>query len=271
MRIAPLPSSSLAPPAISEAADYLHRARVQGREVERLTLRHPELNLHDAYLIQDAGIERRAQSGEKVIGLKMGLTSKAKREQMKLDSPIYGVLTEPMRVRETFPLKGSIHPKIEPEIAFVMAKELSGFISQQQALAAVSGVGAAMEILDSRFIGFKYFSLPDVVADNSSSSHFVMSDRLIPPSELSVDALATLAMDMQVNGISAQKAVASEISGNPLQSIVQLCEILQQRGRVLPAGSIVLAGAATQAVELETGMHVRLVVERLGEVSVLAA
>jgi 2-oxo-3-hexenedioate decarboxylase len=268
MHIAPLPPLSLSAAEIAAAAEYLTKARQEAREVERLTVRHPELNLADAYAIQDVGIEHRVQRGEKVIGLKMGLTSKAKREQMKLESPIYGVLTDQMRARDVFSLAGTIHPKIEPEVAFLIGRELSGAITMQEALAACEGVAAAMEILDSRFVGFKYFSLPDVVADNSSSSCFVMSDRLVSPTALSVEQLAGIELDMRVNGTTAQKASSAAISGNPLMSIVQLCEILAQRGRVLPKGSIVLAGAATQAVQLEDGMAVSLSAGVLGEVDV---
>ncbi len=266
--IAALPPPSLSEAELDAAAEFLHLARLEGREVERLTVKYPGLNLGDAYAIQDRGIARREANKEKIIGLKMGLTSKAKREQMNLDSPIYGVLTNVMRVRDVFTLKGSIHPKIEPEIAFVIGQELSGDISLEQALEACTGVTSAMEILDSRFIGFKYFSLPDVVADNSSSSMFVMGEKLTPPSALTVKKLAHFVMDMQVNGKSVQSAKSSEISGNPLQSIVQLCAILAQRGRKLPAGSIVLAGAATQAVQLEPDMRVKLTVEVLGDTAV---
>lgn len=271
MQIAPLPPPSLSARELQEAADYLQRARLDAREVERITVRHAGLNLGDAYAIQDAGIERRSAAGEKVIGLKMGLTSKAKREQMNLDSPIYGVLTDRMRVRDTFELKGKIHPKIEPEVAFVIGQELSGKPSLEQALAACSSIHCAMEILDSRFVGFKYFSLPDVVADNSSSAFFVLGEKAVSPKDVTVEQLAQIELDMRVNGTTAQKALASEISGNPLMSIVQLCEILAQRSKRLPAGSIVLAGAATQAVQLEAGMRVSLNAGALGEVAVAVA
>jgi 2-oxo-3-hexenedioate decarboxylase len=271
MQLAPLPPPSLSADAIAAAAAHLNDARLQAREVERLTVGHPSLNLGDAYEIQDAGLALRVVAGENVIGLKMGLTSKAKREQMKLDSPIYGVLTDRMRVRETYSLAGTIHPKIEPEVAFVIGRDLEGAITVEQALAACDGIYAAMEILDSRFVGFKYFSLPDVVADNSSSSMFVMSERKVSPSALTVEALAQIPLDMRVNGTSAQKALSAEISGNPLLSIVQLCAILAQRGRGLTKGSIVLAGAATQAVQLERGMVVSLDAGVLGELSVQIA
>jgi 2-oxo-3-hexenedioate decarboxylase len=259
---------------IQQAARYLDQARLDAREVARLTEKYPELTMPDAYLIHDEGIRFRVAQGEKVIGLKMGLTSKAKREQMNLKSPCYGTLTDKMQLQDgdTLSLEGSIHPKIEPEIAFITARELSASELRKApdplaaALAACSHLCAAMEILDSRFVGFKYFSLPDVVADNSSSSLFILSGKLHLPGEFTAPELATLAMDLQVGGKTAQRDLSAAISGNPLQSLIQLCELLEERGQRLPAGSIVLAGAATQAVQLEPGMKVRLEVARLGAV-----
>lgn len=258
---------SLRAEQISEMAQYLDQAMLQAREVERLTVRCPDLSIADAYRVQDAGIALRVARGERRVGLKMGLTSEAKRRQMNLKSPCYGVLTDQMQVEEasTFKLAGKIHPKIEPEIAFLIAKDLQGPISEAQALDACSGVCAAMEILDSRYVGFKYFSLPDVVADNSSSSYFVMGRTILPPL---VADWSSLQMVMSVNGEPVQTARSSEISGDPVRSIVQLCELLHERGLVLPAGSVVLAGAATQAVQLAPGMTVKLSVEKLGELSI---
>lgn len=252
---------------IQEFARYLDQATLDAREVERLTLKHPDLSLPDSYRIMDAGIRMRLARGERQVGLKMGLTSEAKRKQMDLDSPIYGVLTNAMKIDEgsTYSLKGQIHPRIEPEIAFLIRKEIRGRVTAEQALEACSGVCAAMEILDSRYLNFKYFSLPDVIADNSSSSHFVLGRNILPPKAAD---WANLEMTMEVNGKPAQSAMSNAISGNPVQSLVQLCELLTERGQSLPAGSIVLAGAATQAVPLEPGMEVNLRVQELGSLRI---
>lgn len=261
---------SLKPEQILELARYLDQGMLEARELERITVKFADLELADAYRIQDGGISLRKARGEKQIGLKMGLTSEAKRQQMNLKAPCYGVLTDKMRIEEgsVFALQGKIHPKIEPEIAFIIRDELKGRVTREQALGACQSVCAAMEILDSRYIGFKYFSLPDVVADNSSSSFFILSRETLPP-----DAAdwADLEMVMEVNGRPAQSARSSEISGDPVLSIVQLCDLLAERGLALPAGSIVLAGAATQAVQLEPGMEIRLKVQKLGEASIRIA
>ncbi len=248
----------------------LHTARLEAREVERLTADAPNLSLDDAYAVQEAGVRLRLHDGERQVGLKMGLTSEAKRKQMSLDSPVYGVLTDRMQLSDggTLPLKGTIHPKIEPEVAFQIARELRGTISIEQAAEACSGVAAAMEILDSRYRGFKYFSLPDVVADNSSSFLFVVSNQWRPLAGLALDRLK---MTMSVNGEPKQSADSNAISGHPLISIVQLCELLARRNRALPAGSIVMAGAATVAEVLRPGDKIELTVDGLGSVSVTAS
>ncbi len=256
------------PPSTVDAgvlARELDAARRTGREVERLTLAHPSLSMGEAYAVMDAGIALRQTEGERVIGLKMGLTSEAKRRQMGLDAPIYGVLTDAMLVQNVFRLAGALHPKIEPEIAFRFEAELRGRPDRRAVLAACTGVCAAMEILDSRYRDFKYFSLPDVVADNASSSHFVLSQTWSDPAGLQ---LTELLMEMSVNGEVRQSARANAISGDPVRSVVQLCELLDGRGRTVPAGSIVLAGAATVAEPLHGGEVVELRVERLAPVRI---
>ena len=254
---------------VQQLAQQLHDARLARQERPRLTEATPELDVGSAYRVMRAGRALRLAAGEAVVGYKMGLTSQAKREQMNLPSPCYGVLTDRMRVADggTFAVAGGIHPKIEPEIAFRTARALRGRVTREEALDACDGVCAAMEILDSRYVGFKYFSLPDVVADNSSSSHFVLAREWRSPRGL---ALGALPMRMAVDGVVKQEALSSAISGDPVISLVQLVEMLDAHGEGLPAGSIVLAGAATVAEALAPGMRVSLEVEGLGGVSVRA-
>jgi 2-oxo-3-hexenedioate decarboxylase len=236
-------------------ARRLDDARLLGHEVERLTLEAPELTLEQAYRVMDAGLTLRERRGERVVGMKMGLTSEAKRKQMNLAAPIYGVLTDAMQVRGAFRMTGALHPKIEPEIAFHFARGLRGRPGRAEVLAACSGVCAALEILDSRYRGFKYFSLPDVVADNASSSHFVLADRWTPAAEVS---LGEVELVLSVDGAVRQRAKGSAISGDPVLSVVQLCELLDARELALAAGSIVLAGAATAAEPLQAGQTIEL-------------
>ncbi len=252
-----------------QLAAGLHEARLAVRERERLTKAVADLSVSDAYAIQEAGILLRLAAGERRVGLKMGLTSEAKRRQMGLESPVFGVLTDRMRIAAggTLEVATGIHPKIEPEIAFLVGQELAGAITLEEAARACTGVAPAMEILDSRYVGFKYFSLPDVIADNASSFMFVLGE-LRPLQGLALDRFD---LQLSVNGELKQRATSDAISGHPLRSLVQLCGLLARRGQVLPAGSVVLAGAATVAEPLKAGDRVALRVEGLGSVEIAAA
>jgi 2-oxo-3-hexenedioate decarboxylase len=256
----------LAKPNIDNLAELLNEARRSAKPVPQLSKTLSSFPRADAYSIQEKQRALRVQSGEHLIGWKMGLTSQAKREQMKLDSPLYGFLTETMQVQHNrFSLKGTIHPKIEPEIAFRIDRPLSGKVSRETALEACGAVAACMEILDSRYDEFKYFSMEDVIADNSSSSHFVLGRWVTDFRSLPLHALE---MKMWVNGAISQSGRSDQISGDPVLSIVQLCALLAERGESVRPGSIVLAGAATAAVALAPGMQVALHVDRLPHVTV---
>ena len=246
---------------VETLARELDAALLARREVAPLTKTHGLFELPLAYQVQARGIALRLQRGEKIVGYKMGLTSAAKRAQMSLEAPIYGVLTDAMQVRGEVRVSDGVHPKIEPEIAFLTGRALSGRISRDEALEALRSVTPALEVLDSRFKGFKYFSLPDVVADNCSSWRFALGHWTAPRD------CGGLRMRMAVDGSVAHEVDSNVISGHPLESLVQLVAMLPNP---LPAGSIVLAGAATAAVAIEAGMEISLEVETLGSVSVRA-
>lgn len=252
---------------IKEIAQTLHDARLNANSLPQFSAGIKEFKRADAYSIQEEGINLRKMSGETVIGLKMGLTSEGKRKQMNLDSPLYGVLTDKMKVENkgVYNLKGSIHPKIEPEVAFYINKELKGNVTREEVLAACEAVCPALEILDSRYHGFKYFSMEDVISDNSSSSHFILGPKTTNFKNID---LKNLKMQMKVNGTIAMEGNSKDISDDPVISVIQLAELLAQRNQSIPAGTVVLAGAATAAVSLEPGMVVSLEVENLEPMSV---
>ena len=257
----------------TKSADYdqiaklLFDARLQKRPVAQLSKQGIELLRLEAYQVQEAGITLREKHGEMRTGIKMGLTSEGKRKQMNLDSPLYGELTDKMLIAagQKIELDALIHPKIEPEIAFLIGHDLEGTVSRETVLNNTTAVCACLEILDSRYEQFKYFSMEDVIADNSSSSHFILGPWL---KDFANSDLRALKMKMSVNGIVVHEALSSEISGDPVISVIELCRRLALRGRKLPAGTIVLAGAATAAVELQHGMKITLAVDTLPGLSV---
>jgi 2-oxo-3-hexenedioate decarboxylase len=253
-------------PTCAKLARTLDDARRARREIEPLHKTFGEFSLEDGYRIQRAGIGLRVDRGEAISGYKMGLTSKAKREQMNLAMPIYGILTDAMRIPDgqAFHVARGIHPRVEPEIAFVTSRELREPIDLDEAPSAIAAVCAALDVLDSRYTGFKYFSLPDVVADNASSSHFVLSEDARAPGGLD---FANLDMRVIIDGNTVHEAKSSAISGNPLLSLVQLVELLHAHGQKLPASSLVLTGAATPAEPIRAGQTIRLEVKGLAPVT----
>jgi 2-oxo-3-hexenedioate decarboxylase len=193
----------------------------------------------------------------------MGFTSRAKMLQMGVSDLIWGRLTDGMVVedgRET-PIDRYIHPRAEPEIAFLLAKPLRGIVTPLEALAAVEAVAPAVEIIDSRYRDFK-FSLTDVVADNSSSSGFVVGPWGRPDTDLS-----NLGMLFDVEGHPPVCVSSAAILGHPLRSLAAAARLTAQYGSGLEAGMIVLAGGAAAALPLAGGNHVGLEVEQLGRLS----
>lgn len=241
----------------SQIARQLTEARLFRKSLEQWSQAKITMSRADAYQIQELGIQHRLAQAETRIGYKMGLTSEGKRKQMNLDSPLYGELTNKMQIVNSsiFNITPLIHSKIEPEVAFRVKTTLKGKISYQQAIDSISEVCATMEILDSRYTQFKYFSMEDVIADNSSSSHFVLGNWIPFTSPKQLEGAR---LEMFVNDTLSQSGDAKEISGDPIQSLVQLCELLHENGRELPAGHIVLAGAATAAVELKPNQKIEL-------------
>lgn len=250
-------------PSIAEQARRLETARAQGQAVECVA----DLDLAAAYRVQDEGIRLREGAGDKPVGYKMGLTSKAKMKQMGVDTPIMGRLTASMRVASgsTIRLQGLIHPRVEPEIAFLVKRDLRGRPSLEEALAACSGACAALELIDSRYRDFK-FTLPAVVADNCSSCAFVLGPDVRRPGDLD---LGRLPITLSVNGKTVESGLSEAIYGHPGLALAELAAMLDARGLWVEAGSVVLAGAATAAVRLEAG-ETRARVAGLGEVSVRA-
>lgn len=253
-------------PELLALAEQLDTAAVQGVTVAQPSDRMPDLTVQEAYRVQRASIARRIGRGEAVIGMKMGLTSLAKMEQMGVHSPIYAHLTSPMLLPDGGSFEGEVlgQPRVEPEVAFILGRDLRGPVSPAQALLAVEGVCAALEILDSRYENFR-FSLPDVIADNASSAYFVLGNVVLRPSEID---LGNLGMVMSINGQVSQVGSSAAILDHPARSLAALANMLSEVGEELHAGMIVLAGGATAAVALSPGDRVLLEVDRLGGVQV---
>ncbi len=222
-----------------------------------------ELTLAEAYAVQAAGVGRRIARGERRVGVKMGFTSRAKMEQMGLDDMVWGRLTDGMILEDggTLDLGHYIHPRVEPEIAFLLGRRLEGPVSPAEALAAVEAVAPAMEIIDSRYQGFK-FTLEEVIADNLSACGFVLGAW----APLDAD-LSNLGMVLEFNGRPVQIGSSAAVLGHPARALAAAARLSSAAGEPLDEGWIVMSGGATAAEFLKPATYVRNSVEALGSVA----
>jgi len=219
-----------------------------------------ELSVEEGYAIQSATFSRRLARGETQVGIKMGFTSRAKMIQMGIDDMIWGRLSDGMLVEDgdVIDIKNYVHPRAEPEIAFLLGAPLDHACTAAEAMAAVDAVAPAIEIIDSRYKNFK-FSLADVVADNSSSSGFVVGSWSNPEPDLS-----NLGMILEFDGRPVQIGSSAAILGHPARSLAAAARIAAAAGEPLQEGWIVMAGGATAAEALRPGVTVRNSVQELG-------
>ncbi|WP_329026411.1 2-keto-4-pentenoate hydratase [Streptomyces sp. NBC_00690] len=249
---------------LAQLTEILDAAAVDGHTVDRPT-DSIELTLPDAYAVQRAVIERRLARGESSTGVKMGFTSRAKMVQMGVDDVIWGLLTDAMQVEDgaVLDLGGLIHPRIEPEIAFLIGSPISGRITPAEAVRSLAGVAVAYEVLDSRYEGFR-FTLPDVIADNASAARYGCG--IWQPAD--VRDLSNIGLLVEIDGRVVATGSSAAILGHPLRSLVAAARLAGEAGIALEPGQIVLAGAATAALPLPRGAHVRILGDGLGGVEV---
>ncbi len=246
----------------AELARIVDEAARTGTAIPQLSNTHGEMSIDAAYAVQALSMGRRFGRGERLVGIKMGFTSRAKMVQMGLSDMIWGRLTSGMQLEDggSMAFSSYVHPRFEPEVAFVMKKRLAGPVSPAQALAAVEAVCVAMEIIDSRYENFK-FSLSDVIADNSSSSGFVLGPWRSPDVDL-----ANLGMICEIDGKPVQIGSTAAILGHPVRSLAAASRIVAEHGMALEPGWVVMAGGATAATYVKPGNHLRVVAENLGSV-----
>ncbi len=230
---------------INQIAATLDEAALTAKATQQVSSSQ-EISLAESYEIQSHSIARRLERGESITGFKLGFTSKEKMVQMGVHDIIWGRLTDSMHIEQNGTLIRDqfIHPRTEPEIAFKIKKRIDKIISIEDIADYIEAVAGALEIIDSRYENFK-FSLEDVIADNCSSSGYVLGEWL-PPST----SVQDLSISLIINDKEVQSGNSNAILGNPLESLVEISKMMVQYNEVLEAGSIILAGAATAAVHI---------------------
>ena len=255
----------LDPKTIASLAEHLETCQLQARDTPKITDEYPQMDWDDAYAIQDAILVRKLSRGLRLAGLKAGLTSHAKMKQMGVATPVFGFMTDDYALPDGAECKVSelIHPKVEPEIAFVTKRALKGPGCHIGAvLAATDFVIPGIEVIDSRYRDFK-FDLKSVVADNTSASRFVIGGQALPADEVD---LRTLGIVLEKNGQAVAFGAGAAVLGHPAAAIAMLANHLGARDQEIPAGTLILSGGITEAVAVEAGDAVTLRVQGMGSV-----
>lgn len=236
---------------ITEIANKIYLHQKNGEEMDKITNHYPELDVTNAYEIQKVSIDYAIKNGDPLIGWKMGLTSIAKQKSVNVDEPIYGRLTQSMELQTSvLHMEGTIHPRVEPEIAFVLNKTLFGSdITAEDVWNSTEYIVPALEVIDSRYKNFS-FTLTDVVADNASSSKFILGEKTYSPTYTSWEQIN---VELYKNGTKVQSGISSDVLNHPVESVVQLVKMISKNGYQLDAGMIILTGGITEAVHVETG------------------
>jgi len=255
----------LDPKTIASLAEHLETCQLQARDTPKITDEYPQMDWDDAYAIQDAILVRKLSRGLRLAGLKAGLTSHAKMKQMGVATPVFGFMTDDYALPDGAECKVSelIHPKVEPEIAFVTKRALKGPGCHIGAvLAATDFVIPGIEVIDSRYRDFK-FDLKSVVADNTSASRFVIGGQALPVDEVD---LRTLGIVLEKNGQAVAFGAGAAVLGHPAAAIAMLANHRGASEQESPAGTLSLSGGITEAVAVQAGDAVTLRVQGMGSV-----
>ncbi|PXW97619.1 2-oxopent-4-enoate/cis-2-oxohex-4-enoate hydratase [Sphaerotilus hippei] len=247
--------------------DELHAALRSATPIDPLTRRHPELGIEQAYRIQQRLIQRRLADGERLVGKKIGVTSRAVMDLLGVHQPDFGMLTDTMIVHQgdSIDMATLIQPKAEGEIAFLLKRDLTGpGVSVADVLAATECVMPCFEIVDSRIRDWK-IRIADTVADNASCGVFVLGSQAVSP--LAID-LHTCGMVLEKNGEVVVTGAGAAALGSPLNAVAWLANTLGRLGMGLKAGEVILSGALGAMVPAQRGDHFRVAIGGLGECSV---
>jgi 2-keto-4-pentenoate hydratase len=249
--------------AIAELLLAAERERVA---IPPLTETYPSLSPDDAFAIQMAAQQTKLRRGARIVGWKIGLTSKVMQDWLKVTEPDYGHLLDDMAVSDggTVDIATLIQPKIEPEIAFVFGQDISGRVTTAECLAAIRWVVPALEIIDSRIEDWK-IKLADTVSDNGSSARFVIGGPPVAPEGIDLRLVGAV---FERNGEIIGTAAGAAVLGQPIAAATWLVNRLAQAGQTMRAGNVVLSGALTGAAPLSPGDHFRCSIDRLGSVAV---
>lgn len=254
---------------IERLGTELFTALSERQPLPPLTERHPDISIEDAYRISLHFLRQREALGERVIGKKIGVTSKPVQDMLGVFQPDFGFLTDAMQMADgaTVSLReaGLIQPRAEGEIAFMLKSDLQGpGVTREDVMAATAWVAPCFEIVDSRIHDWK-IKIQDTVADNASCGVFVIGSQHSDPRALD---LAAAAMQMWRNDVPAGSGLGSAVQGHPAEAVAWLANTLGAFGIPFKAGEIILSGSLAPLVPAAAGDRFTMQIEGLGGCSI---
>ncbi|NJN77949.1 MAG: 2-keto-4-pentenoate hydratase [Saprospiraceae bacterium] len=229
-------------------------------------------DLETAYVIQSINNDLLIQKGARVTGRKIGLTSKVVQAQLGVDQPDFGILLDTMEVLngDSISMSELMQPKVEAEIAFVLAKDLPNRkISTAELISSIDYALAAIEIVGSRIENWN-IKITDTIADNASASHYVLGHR---PVKLGDFDVVSCRMEMRREdddflGTPSSSGTGAACLGSPINAMLWLANKMAELGTPLKAGEVILSGALGKMVNVEAGHTYTASIDDLGSVSV---
>jgi 2-oxo-hept-3-ene-1,7-dioate hydratase len=249
-----------------QAADALLKAGQECKPITQVSKTWPEMEIEDAYAVQQMWAERRVQAGARVVGHKIGLTSRAMQMASRMTEPDYGVLLDDMLYADgaRIPASKFSAPRLEVELAFVLGKRVGGKnVTMYDVLDATAYVTPALEIIDYRTEVPRH--IVDTIADNAAAAAMVTGGRVVRP--MDVD-LRWCAATLSKNGVIEESGVSAAIMGHPAMGIVWLANRLARHDIMLEPGHILLAGSFTRPVSVAAGDVIHADFGPLGSIGV---
>lgn len=226
----------------SHYGNALYRALRERRTIAPLIEQDPSLNIDDAYAISLDFLSRRLADGEKVVGKKIGVTSKAVQDMLGVHQPDFGFLTDWMHIEGGIDIDGKamIAPRAEAEIAFILKDSLNGpGVTAEDVVAATECIAPCFEIVDSRIRDWQ-IGIVDTVADNASCGVFVIGEARVDPRQVN---LPSLHVTVTKNGEALSEGYGHAVQGDPAQAVAWLANTLGVFGVTLDAGDVILSGS----------------------------
>ncbi len=251
---------------IHEAALTLRESRKHRQPIGRISEIHGIAGLDSAYAVAALNTQARIEAGARIVGKKVGLTSKAVQQQLGVDQPDFGVLFDDMEFLDgsDVPMSRLIQPKAEAEIAFVVGRDLNTRKpSYAEFLASLAYALPAIEIVDSAIENWK-LTLVDTVADNASCGLYVLGNQPVAIGDFN---LAEIGLQMDINGKTISVGSGAACLGHPLRAAYWLAQTMGDRGEGLRAGEVILSGALGPMASVQAGDRVIARIGALGSVS----